>query len=74
MPGLPFRISTQIPESSAITGRIVKGTGQTEMKPAKMSHVKYVHQSKEQYMMSLKRCLKTKLLRFLKSMGQVKLR
>lgn len=43
-------------EALIVTGRIVKGTGQTEMKPAKMSHVKYVRQSKEQYMMSLKRC------------------
>lgn len=43
-------------EALIITGKIVKGTGQTEMKPAKMSHVKYVRQSKEQYIANLKKC------------------
>lgn len=43
-------------EALIITGRIVKGTGQTEMKPAKMSHVKYVRQSKEQYISNLRKC------------------
>lgn len=43
-------------EALIITGKIVKGTGQTEMRPAKLSHVKYVRQSKEQYISNLRKC------------------
>ena len=39
-----------------ITGAFVKSAGQTEMSPAKMQHVKYTRQTKEQYMKNLKRC------------------
>lgn len=43
-------------EALIVTGQVVKGTGRSEMKPAKPTHVKYVRQSKEQYINSLKRC------------------
>ena len=43
-------------EALIVTGRVVAGTGRTEMNPAKPAHVKYVRQSKEQYINSLKRC------------------
>ena len=43
-------------EALIITGAFVKATGQKEMSPAKMQHVKYTRQTKEQYMKSLKRC------------------
>ena len=43
-------------EALIITGRVVKGTGQTELKPAKLDHIKYVRQTKEQYIKSLKKC------------------
>ncbi len=43
-------------EALIITGSIVKGTGQKEIGPAKMQHVKYTRQTKEQYMKSLKKC------------------
>lgn len=43
-------------EALIITGSVVKGTGQKEIGPAKMQHVKYTRQTKEQYMKSLKKC------------------
>ncbi len=43
-------------EALIITGSIVKATGQKEMNPAKMQHVKYTRQTKEQYMANLKKC------------------
>lgn len=39
-----------------ITGSIVKASGQKEIGPAKLQHVKYTRQTKEQYMASLRRC------------------
>lgn len=39
-----------------ITGSIVKRTGQTELLPAKMAQVRYIRQSKSQYMKNLKKC------------------
>ena len=39
-----------------ITGSMVKASGNKEIGPAKMQHVKYTRQTKEQYMASLKRC------------------
>lgn len=39
-----------------ITGTIVKGTGQKEMRPAKYAHVKYTQQTKSQYLANLKKC------------------
>ena len=46
-------------EALIVTGQIVKGTGHTEMSPAKPTHIKYVRQSKEQYINNLKRCFKS---------------
>ena len=43
-------------EALIITGRVVKGTGQTEMNPAKPAHIKYVRQTKEQYIKNLRQC------------------
>jgi hypothetical protein len=43
-------------EALIITGSVVKGTGQKEIGPAKMQHVKYTRQTKEQYMKILKKC------------------
>lgn len=43
-------------EALIVTGQVVKGTGRTEMSPAKPAHIKYVRQSKEQYINNLKRC------------------
>jgi hypothetical protein len=43
-------------EALIVTGWVVAGTGQTEMSPAKPTHIKYVRQSKEQYLNSLKQC------------------
>ena len=43
-------------EALIVTGWVVKGTGQTEMKPARPSHIRYVRQTKDQYIKSLKRC------------------
>lgn len=43
-------------EALIITGAFVKPTGQTEISPAKMQHVKYTRQTKEQYMKNLRRC------------------
>ncbi len=43
-------------EALIITGSVVKGTGQKEMGPAKIQHVRYIRQTKEQYMSSLKKC------------------
>ena len=43
-------------EALIITGAFVKPTGQTEISPAKMQHVKYTRQTKEQYMNNLKKC------------------
>lgn len=43
-------------EALIVTGQVVRGTGRTEMSPAKPRHIKYVRQSKEQYITSLKRC------------------
>lgn len=43
-------------EALIVTGQVVKGTGRSEMNPAKPTHIKYVRQSKEQYINSLKRC------------------
>lgn len=42
-----------------ITGSIVKGTNQKELSPAKMEHVKYTRQTKEQYMINLEKCFKS---------------
>ena len=42
-----------------ITGSIVKGTNQKELSPAKMEHVKYTRQTKEQYMKNLEKCFKS---------------
>lgn len=39
-----------------ITGSIVKGTGQREMLPSKMAHVKYTQQTKDQYINNLRKC------------------
>lgn len=46
-------------EALIITGSVVKGTKQTELSPAKMEHVKYIRQTKEQYMKSLERCFRS---------------
>lgn len=43
-------------EALIITGQVVRSTGRTEMSPARPKHIKYVRQSKEQYINSLKRC------------------
>ena len=43
-------------EALIITGSVVKASGQKEIGPAKMQHVKYSRQTKEQYMNSLRRC------------------
>ena len=43
-------------EALIITGAFVKSTGKTELSPAKLQHVKYTRQTKEQYMNNLKRC------------------
>ena len=42
-----------------ITGSMVKGTKQKELTPAKVEHVKYTRQTKEQYMKNLERCFKS---------------
>ena len=42
-----------------ITGSIVRSTRQKELSPAKMEHVKYTRQTKEQYMKNLDRCFKS---------------
>lgn len=43
-------------EALIVTGWVVKGTGQTEMSPAKPSHIKYIRQTKDQYINSLRKC------------------
>ena len=43
-------------EALIITGAFVKSTGQSEISPAKMQHVKYTRQTKEQCMKNLKKC------------------
>lgn len=43
-------------EALIVTGWVVAGTGRTEMSPAKPTHIKYIRQSKEQYINSLKQC------------------
>ena len=43
-------------EALIITGRVVKGTGQMELNPAKPAHIRYVRQTKEQYIKSLRQC------------------
>lgn len=43
-------------EALIVTGWVVKGTGQTEMSPSKPSHIKYVRQTKDQYINSLRKC------------------
>ena len=43
-------------EALIITGRVVKGTGQTEISPSKPAHIKYVRQTKEQYIKNLRQC------------------
>lgn len=46
-------------EALIITGSVVKGTGQKELQPAKMAHVKYTRQTKDQYMKNLARCFQS---------------
>ncbi|MBP5772380.1 MAG: LPP20 family lipoprotein [Bacteroidaceae bacterium] len=46
-------------EALIITGSVVKATGKQEMGPAKVQHVKYTRQTKEEYMASLKRCFQS---------------
>ena len=43
-------------EALIITGAFVKSTGQSEISPAKLQHVRYTRQTKEQYMKNLKKC------------------
>lgn len=43
-------------EALIVTGWVVKGTGQTEMSPAKPSHIRYIRQTKDQYINSLRKC------------------
>ena len=43
-------------EALIITGRVVKGSGQSELNPAKPAHIKYVRQTKEQYIKNLRQC------------------
>ena len=42
-----------------ITGSMVKSTGNRELGPKKMAHVKYTRQTKEEYMKSLERCFRS---------------